>query len=264
MTAAGFMFASKGEIDGWLLLTTLSAMALVIAGACVFNNYIDRNIDAKMKRTQTRAIVSGRVSGRQALTFATALSVLGLAIIAIYINYITVLLGIIAFVDYVIIYGIAKRRTVLSTLVGTVAGALPPAAGYTAVTGRFDAAALLLFLVMVFWQMAHFYAISIFRHGDYKAAGLPVMAVSRGMETTRRHIIGFIVAFAISAPLFTLLGYTGVLYLLFAAGLGMFWLWKSLATFKLPDGRWAGKVFGSSLLVLVLWAGVLVLGPLLP
>ncbi|HSH55271.1 MAG TPA: UbiA family prenyltransferase, partial [Candidatus Limnocylindrales bacterium] len=145
----GFLYASEGRIDILLLLALAVGMSLVIASGCVFNNYLDRDIDAKMQRTQKRALVSAEISTQNALIYGAVLGISGAAILALYTNLTTLLLGIVGFVSYVGLYTYLKRRTIHGTLIGTIPGATPLIAGYTAVNGQLGLDALLLFLIMV-------------------------------------------------------------------------------------------------------------------
>lgn len=251
---AGFLLASGGDIDLWLLLATWGGIALVIACGCVFNNYIDRNIDKKMKRTQNRALVSGAVSGRTALAYGTILGIAGLTLLAASANWLTVGLGLLGLFFYVVIYGIAKRRTVFGTIVGSISGALPPVAGYTAASNQLDTGAVVLFLVLVCWQMPHFYAIAMFRHKEYAAAGLPVLPVVHGMRTAKIHILTFIAAFIIATLLLPLYGYTGFVYTVAVGLVGLAWLAKGMAGFHAQDDvKWARGMFFFSLTVITVF-----------
>jgi protoheme IX farnesyltransferase len=136
--AGGFLLASQGQIQWGLFLAILAGTALVIGSACVFNNYIDRGIDQKMERTKQRAMVKGSISGPAALTYGTILFILGFIVLAWYTNWLTLGIGILAFIIYVAVYGLSKRRSVHGTIVGSFAGAAPVVAGYTTVTDRFD------------------------------------------------------------------------------------------------------------------------------
>ena len=176
-TAAGFFLAAKGNIDFLLLLKTLGGSSLIIASACVFNNYIDRDIDSKMTRTKNRTLVRGAVPDPIALLYGSLLGVIGFGVLIIYTNVLTVLVGATGMFFYVVMYSIWKRRSPYGTLVGSISGAVPPVAGYSAVTNSLDVGALILFLVLVFWQMPHFYAIAIRRREEYKEAGIPVLPV---------------------------------------------------------------------------------------
>lgn len=262
---AGFLLASHWHIKWLLFLATLAGISLVIASACVFNNYIDRDIDAKMVRTKKRALVSGSIPARNAIVYAIILGLVGGLIIIAWVNWLTFAIGTVAFVDYVIAYGWAKRHSEHGTLVGTVAGAAPIVAGYTAVTGILDTEAVILLAIMTFWQMAHFYAIAIYRLEDYQAAKIPVWPARRGIADTKRYIIGYVLAFVIASFALTALRFEGYIYLVAMAVIGAYWL--SLALDGLQnndDKRWARQVFLRSLIVILTFSVALSVGPLLP
>jgi protoheme IX farnesyltransferase len=263
--AAGFLLAAKGHIDGWLLLALLAGMSLIIASACVFNNYIDRGIDRKMARTKRRALVAGTVSGRNALIYAGGLGVIGFAVLGAYTNWLVFAIGVVAFVDYVVLYGIAKRRSVHGTLVGAISGSAPVVAGYCAVTDRFDDGALILFLILACWQMPHFYAIAMYRFKDYMAAGLPVLPVKRGLQAAKLQIILYVIAFIIACASLTLFGYTGYVYLVVVTLAGLSWLWLGLKGFRSADDkRWGRQMFLRSLIVILSLSIMLSVGSVLP
>lgn len=261
----GFFLASKGDVDFALLLVTIAGISLIIGAACVINNYIDRGIDKKMARTKGRALVSGIIPGNVALIYAAILGTAGFATLILLTNGVTALLGFIAIFVYVVLYGIGKRRSEHGTAVGSIAGALPPVGGYTAVTGQFDGGAATLFLIMVFWQMPHFYAIAMYRFDDYKAAKLPVLPVKRGMLAAKVQIMLYVAGFVGANMLLTLSGYTGYIYLVVMTTVGVGWLWLGLKGFKAPDDRkWARKMFFFSLLVVLTLAVMLSVGAILP
>ncbi len=264
-TIAGFFFGSKLIVNPLLLLETLIGSSLIVASACVFNNYIDRKIDKKMARTKNRSLVIGSISVRNALIFGTVLGVLGFTILSVYTNWLTVLVGLVGFLDYVVFYGLGKRKTVHGTLIGTIAGSTPILAGYTAVTGRIDIAATLLFLLMAFWQMAHFYAISIYRLSDYEKAQIPVLPAKNGIATTKVQIVIYIIAFALANGSLTYFGYTGVTYLIVTGALSLFWLGFAVKNFnKGNDTYWARKVFLNSLIVVTGLSAALIFSAFLP
>lgn len=255
---AGFLLASEGDIDPILFIFTLIGIALIMAAGCVYNNYIDRNIDARMQRTKARALVTKHIRGHHALVYGTLLGSLGFASLAVFTNNLTVGLGVIAIIMYVVVYGIAKRVSPIGTIVGSVSGALPPAAGYTAVTGSFDGGAWLLFLIMTCWQMPHFYAIAIYRLKDYQAAGIPVLPARRGITRTKRSILLYIALYIFVGTLPTLLGYTGLIYLITVFSFGCLWLVKGLRTYYTSDDvGWARQMFFFSLKVLLAWAAAI-------
>ncbi len=250
--AAGFALASRGSIDYWLFLTTLTGLSLVMASACVFNNYIDRTIDKKMERTQNRALVKGVISVRNAILFGIFLGLLGLLTLALGTNFLTVLIAGAGFFVYVVIYSLWKCRTVYGTAIGSIAGGVPPVVGYCAVSHHFDIGALLFFMIMILWQMPHFFAIAMYRFEDYVNASIPVLPVKKGMYITKIHMVLYISAFIIAALMLTVLGYTGFTYLIVTALLGFMWLWLCIRGFKSKnnDKLWARKMFLFSLVVI--------------
>lgn len=262
--AAGFLLASGRHVNFGVMVSLLAGTALIIASACVFNNYLDRGIDSKMDRTKGRGLASGAISGRHGLLYGIILGLAGFAALA-GTNILTFIIGWTAIFSYVVVYGLAKRKSEHGTLVGTVPGAASLVAGYTAVYDRLGMEALVLFLIMVTWQMPHFYAIAINRYKDYKAAGLPVLPVKRGVRTARHQIIFYLVLFAVSVSLLTMLGYTGAAYLVVMLPVSLYWLFLAIKKTKTPDERrWARQVFGFSLLTLLVLCVMLSLNPWLP
>lgn len=253
--SAGFFLASRGDIDWLLYLAMLSGLSFVVAAACVFNNYLDRDIDAKMKRTAGRALVSGDISTRSALLFASILQVAGIFILGLFTTVSAVAAALVGLFFYVIVYGFAKRKTVWGTVIGSISGAVPPVVGYTAVSADVDTTALMLFLILVLWQMPHFYAISIFRRKDYKAAGIPVLSIKKGVSTAKVRIILYIYGFTAAAAGLHLIGRAGDIYLAVSLILGLAWLWLGIKNFKSGDDElWSKKMFGFSLLVISFWS----------
>jgi protoheme IX farnesyltransferase len=262
--AAGFLLASKWHIDWLLFIALLVGTSLGIGSACVYNNYIDRDIDKKMARTRKRALVSGAVTNRNALLFATVLGAVGFVILIVFTNWLVVLAGAIGFVDYVFLYGISKRKSVYGTLVGSISGAMPVVAGYVAVTDRFNLGALLLFLLLVLWQMPHFYAIAMYRLKDYAAADIPVLPRMSGMRRTKLQIIMYIMAFIIAIGLLTIFGYTGIVFLVVMVGASLVWLWQGFQGISTGDDIvWARKMFKYSLIIILLLSVMLSVGSIL-
>jgi heme o synthase len=250
--AAGFFLASKGRIDGAALAGTLIGISLVVASGCVFNNCIDRKIDRKMLRTRNRALAKGIISLNGAVSYATILGVAGMALLWAATNLLCVVITLVGFLIYVGVYSLyMKRNSVYSTLVGSLAGAAPPLAGYCAVTGRFDLGALLLFSIFTLWQMPHCYAIAVYRLDDYTAAGVPVLPVKQGTAVARRHIVGWILAFMVATLMLTFAGYTGYSTFAVAIVLGLSWLYMAWSGYKASEERlWARKLFIFSILTI--------------
>ena len=263
--AGFFLAASFVPFSLAALIGAVGGIAFIIASACVMNNILDRDIDKRMKRTAKRDIASGVIGIPKAMVFGIALGLIGFGLLGFLTNTLTVLLGMVAYVWYVAIYGLAKRTTVYSTLIGGVAGALPPVAGYTALTGHIDAGAIILFLILFFWQMPHFYAIAMFRMSDYASAKLPVWSVKYGMKSSKVQILLFTVIFAIVFALPTVYGYTGVTYLVGSILLSAYWLFKGITLYnKVDDIKWARSMFGVSLLVMLSMSVLIAVGGYLP
>ncbi len=247
--AGGFALASLGSLDLSLFLFTLMGLSLIIASGCAFNNYIDRDADKKMARTQNRALAKGDISFRNALVFACVLGIAGTLILTFLVNLTAALLALVGFAVYVFFYSHLKYRTVHGTLIGSIAGAIPPAVGYCAVTNLIDGGALLLFLMIALWQMPHFYAIAIYRLEDYAAAQVPVLPLVKGMRSAKVQMVLYVIAFVIASAMLTLCGYAGTVYLVVTLLLGAAWIILSFQGFKTEnDPLWGRKMFLFSLI----------------
>ncbi|HEY1835255.1 MAG TPA: heme o synthase [Candidatus Saccharimonadales bacterium] len=265
MAASGFLFASRWHVAWPLFFFTLIGIALIIASACIVNNYTDRGLDEKMARAKHRALVTGAVSKQKALIAAIVLGLVGFAILAVHVNWLVVVLGAIAYVDYVVLYGWVKRRSVHGALAGTISGAMPIVAGYCAVTDHVDAAAIVLFLIMALWQMPHFYAIAIYRLKDYRHAGVPVMPAKKGIYATKQQIVLYTFAFIVAALMLNAFSSTGYTYALVMAALGLAWLWLAVQGFSADnDAAWAKRFFMFSLVINLALAIMIPLGAVLP
>ncbi|MBI5004308.1 protoheme IX farnesyltransferase [Candidatus Kaiserbacteria bacterium] len=254
--SGGFFLASRGAFDPVLYLAMLAGLSLIIASGCVINNYFDRDIDGLMERTKNRALVSGAmvpIAPWKAIFFAAALGVLGVWILYRYTNLLTLEVALFGAFVYIVLYTLwSKRRSTKSTFIGSLSGAVPPVIGYCAVTNTIDAAAILLFLILVLWQMPHFFAIALYRIEDYTAAAIPVLPVKKGILATKIQMILYINAFIVATLALTALDYTGYFYALVMAVLGIVWLVLAIMGFKAPDTKkWARRMFILSLVVIV-------------
>lgn len=263
---AGFLFASRGHVNLLLFIALCLGTTCVIASACVLNNFLDQDIDKKMERTKKRALVQGQIPGRNAVILSIVLGIIGLAILILFTNILVVAIGIAGFVDYVVFYGmLSKRRSIHGTLVGSISGATPILAGYCAVTGSVDIGALLVFLILFIWQMPEFYSISVYRMKEYKAAGVPVMSVVKGIKNTKIQIFMYTLLFVVSTLLLTTLAHASKTYFVVMLFLGIYWLWlgyKGLVT--KDDDAWAHKMFHFSLIILLAFCGMISIDSLLP
>ena len=265
-TAAGFLLASAGNIDWLLFIAVCSGTTFVIGSACVLNNVLDRDIDERMARTRNRASITGDVSVRSAVIFSTLLAVAGFAILIAWVNWLVVVVGVAGFIFYVVLYGmLSKRMSMHGTLVGSISGATPVLAGYVAVTGSMDVAAVLAFLMMFFWQEPAFYSIAIYRRHEYANAGVPVITVARGVGFAKRQILIYTVLFVITSLLLYAFGYVGWVYLVVMAAAGAAWIGLGIGGLRTTnDDHWARRMFRLSLVVLLTLCVMFVVGPILP
>ena len=248
----GFLLASKGDIDYPLFIATLLGVSLVVASGCVFNNYIDRDIDSVMERTKNRPLVRGLIDPKISLVYASVLGIAGMVLLLVAANAVAILIAVVGFVVYVGVYSLyMKRKSVYGTLVGSLSGAAPPVIGYCAVTGQFDTGALILLLIFSLWQMPHSYAIAIFRFKDYQAANIPVLPVIKGISVAKNHIILYIIAFMFATLMLAISGYAGYKYLIVAAAVSVWWLGMALSGYKTTNDRvWARKLFVFSIVAI--------------
>jgi protoheme IX farnesyltransferase len=224
----------------------------VIASACVFNNYIDRESDKKMTRTQNRALARGTISSKKAIVFASILGILGAVVLCLETNVWSVGLAALGFILYVGCYSLWKHHSTSATLVGSIAGATPPVVGYCAVSGTFDLGAIVFFLILVLWQMPHFFAIAMYRMHEYESASIPTLPGEKGIPTTKLYMLLYIVAFLAAASMLLVLGYTGIAYFVVVSILGLMWLGLAIRGFKREDHAvWAKSMFRVSLFVIM-------------
>ena len=250
--AGGFFVAARGRFDIAVMLSTLIGISLVVASGCVINNCVDRNMDQKMIRTRDRVLARGLMSAKAAAFYASLLGMAGTALLCAGTNMSTVAVVLTGFVIYAGVYSLVlKRSSAYAVLIGSLAGAAPPLAGYCAVSGRFDMGALILLSIFSLWQIPHAYAIAIFRFDDYAAAAIPVLPVKAGIFVVKKRIIRYILAFLGAALMLTFGGYAGYSYLAATAAVGSVWMVMALSGFKTSNDRlWAKKMFVFSVLTI--------------
>ena len=198
-TAAGFLFA--GSRDLALLINTLIGTALVAAGTNALNQYVEREQDAKMRRTRLRPLPDGRISPRAALFFAAAISLIGTVYLALAVHWLTALLGAFTLTSYIFVYTPLKRVSTLCTIVGAIPGAIPPLMGWTAATGSLALGGWIVFGIVFLWQLPHFMAISWMYREDYERAGFVMLSVrdAEGRATARQAVVYSVLLLIVSA-----------------------------------------------------------------
>jgi protoheme IX farnesyltransferase len=241
----GFWIAAQWNVQWDLLIYAIIGTALVMASGCVLNNYLDRDMDTKMARTKKRALPTGKMQPNVVLWYGITLGIIGITSLWFLVNPLTALLGLLGLFVYVWIYTAwFKRTSVWSTVVGAVSGAVPPIMGYCAVANIIDAGALILFAILFLWQMPHFWALGIRRVEEYRAAGFPLLPVVRGSFVTKISMIRYVVLLVPTTALLYLYGYVGMIYLVTAIVMGIYWAWLCLKGFNANDEEaWAKKVF---------------------
>ncbi len=268
IVAGYFLAASFTRFSTPAFIGVMAGTSLVIASACVINNIIDRHIDVKMARTKLRELVTGDVSVGPAMIFGITLGFIGFGLLIGLTNWLTVGMGMIAYFFYIVIYGVAKRHSEHGTLVGSIAGALPPVAGYTALTNRLDVGVVALFVMLVFWQMAHFYAIAIYRQKEYKAAGVPILTVTRGVRPALIQMIVYVLGFWVASLELALAGFTHWTYAVVMTAVSAWWFVMSLRSFRYKEGgslnSYSRRLFFVSLVVNVVMCVMVALGGYLP
>ncbi len=258
-TAGGLFLASRGRIDTGVVLSTLIGMSLVMGSACVLNNWIDRKLDRMMARTRKRVLAMGLISPKAAMAYGSLLGAAGLGLLWATTNMLVVFIVLAGFAIYVGLYSLyLKRHSVYSTLIGSLAGAAPPLAGYCAVSNRFDMGAVILLAIFSLWQMPHSYAIAICLYKEYAAAAIPVLPVKRGMATAKKHVLWHMLAFMAAALMLTFGGYTGYRYLAVVSVMGLSWLYMAWSGYRTSDDRiWAGKLFVASIATIIVLSAMM-------
>lgn len=264
LAAAAYVFAaSTFSLPSFLGL--IFGTACVVASGCVLNNHFDREIDARMTRTAGRGQATGAMTVRGSIVYCALLGLSGLVLLVSLTNPFTALLGVFGWVMYALVYTQAKHRTVHATLIGTVPGALPPVAGIAATGAGRITDAVLLFLLLVAWQVVHFYAISIRRGADYRAAGVPVPALVYGVSRTKWLMTFGSLVFLAAVVALRVFGSAGVVLTLTLGVGGMYWLLLAVTGLRkdADSVQWARRMFIHSLAVIAALCAVLFLDPLL-
>jgi protoheme IX farnesyltransferase len=249
----GMLLAVPGAPPLDALIFGTLGIALAASSAAALNHVLDRRFDAQMKRTQSRPIPTGHVSGRSAVTYAIVLCAIGMALLVWRVNVLTAALTFCTFIGYAVVYTVwLKHATPQNIVIGGAAGAAPPVLGWTAATGHLHEYALLLFLIIFTWTPPHFWALAIARRDDYARAGIPMLPVAYGVAFTRLHILFYTILLLLVTLLPYLTGMSGKIYLGAALLLGIAFMCYAVRLQWRPNNRLPMQTFAFSITYLAL------------
>jgi protoheme IX farnesyltransferase len=258
-SAAGYYLGAPGAPEAGPMLQAVSGTALVAAGAAVLNQVFERETDALMPRTRSRALPDGRVLPSDARLLGVVLSLAGLTLLATERNLIAAALAVVTLITYLAIYTPLKRRTSMATLVGAIPGALPPLIGWSASHGGVTLGGVSLFAIVFLWQIPHFMAIAWMYRDDYAKAGFPMLSVIEpaGQRAGRQAVIYAAALVPVSLwP--TLAGVSGRAYLVVAAALGVGLLALAISFAATRTDQSARRLFLGSITYLpILWIAMI-------
>jgi heme o synthase len=255
---------ARGAPSAWLVVVTMSGLALACGGASALNHVLDRDIDKLMgTRTRARPLAAERMPPTRALEFGLTLSAFSFVLLASLVNVLTAALALVGNLFYVLVYTRwLKRTTPQNIVIGGAAGAVPPLVGWAAVTGNLTLPALWLFLIVFLWTPPHFWALALLIRRDYEAARIPMLPVVRGERETTRQILLYSLVLIVASLAPVLWGTSGLLYLVAAVALGVAFLWLALNLRRRTTPRRASVLFHYSLLYLALLFIAMAVDPL--
>ncbi|MCX4239865.1 heme o synthase [Paraliomyxa miuraensis] len=258
LTTAGGLVLAPGSIGWSSSIAVVIGSALAVGGANAANMWWERDSDALMSRTRRRPLPAGRLSPSVALGFAVLMSLLSVIVLGVFANALAAGLATFAILSYVFVYTPLKRRTPLALVIGAIPGAVPPLLGWTAVTDALDPGGLVLFGILLVWQIPHFIAIALYRKAEYARAGIRVVPLVRGDAVAKIQAVAWAGALVPLSLMLTPLGVAGFFYLAAAMILGMGFLgWAFTGLDDHAGARWARGYFLASLVYLPALTAVL-------
>jgi protoheme IX farnesyltransferase len=249
----GMLMAVPGLPDWRRLVTATLGIWLVAAAAAAFNCLVERRVDARMSRTAWRPTARGDLSAAQALLFSALLCAMGSVVLYAAVNALTMWLTLATFVGYAVVYTVVlKPLTPQNIVIGGASGAMPPLLGWVAMRGDIGAEAVLMWLIIFLWTPPHFWSLALYRVDDYRRAGIPMLPVTHGAESTRRHVFGYTLALFASSVLPVATGMSGPIYLAAALALGCAYTVKSWRLLRGYSDELARRTFRFSIVYLAL------------
>lgn len=247
------MYLAPGHIHPFVAIIATLCIALGSGAAGAINMWYERDIDALMKRTKQRPLPANRMYPETALEFAIMVALISVILMSVATNMMAAFILLVAILFYVFIYTIwLKRLTPQNIVIGGAAGAFPPMIGWAAVTGNVNFDSVLLFLIIFTWTPPHFWSLALYKHDEYKDAGIPMLPVVAGNEVTRKYILAYTIALVIVSVIPLAIGMLGIIYGVGMAVLGAKFLEYSYALYKEYSEALARKNFKFSLLYLFL------------
>lgn len=262
-TGAAGMWLAPGHLHPFLQVMTVFSIALGSAGGAAINMWFDRDIDARMKRTAKRPIPSGRVSADDALAMGIMLSIASVSLLGLAVSWLAAAWLAFAIFFYAVIYTmLLKRHTPQNIVIGGAAGAFPAVIGWAAVSPEPALMPWLMFAIVFLWTPPHFWALALYRHGDYRDANVPMLPVVAGLASTKRHIFGYTLLM-VAASLSPMLAGASLAYGMGAALLGAKFIYGAVVVLRTDEPKRAMALFGYSILYLFILFGLLVADHLL-
>ena len=253
------MAVAPGELHPVLAAVAVLCIAVSAGAAGAINMWYDRDIDAVMSRTRNRPIPAGRVEPESALAFGVFLSAASVMMMGLAVNWLAAGLLLLACLFYVFVYTIwLKRRTPQNIVIGGAAGAFPPMIGWAAVTGEVSIGSIALFLLIFMWTPPHFWALALYRRGDYAAAGVPMLPVVAGEASTKRQMLLYTLLLLPVALAPCFLGLAGIVYGAAAVVLGLLFVLCAVRVLRETGYKSAKQMFAFSVLYLFLLFALLV------
>ena len=258
-TFVGFYLGERGAMNFPQLLNALFGTALVASGAAALNQWLERDYDARMRRTASRPLPSGRMQPATVAIFGGVCSVVGLVYLAVLANPLTSVVGAVTLVSYLFIYTPLKRVTWINTLVGAVPGALPPLMGWTAARNELSGEGWVLFAILAFWQIPHFMAIAWLYRDEYAKAGFVMLPnVDEGGGRTAQQAVSNTLALLLASLCPFAFGLNGRIYLVAALLLGAGYFWFTVRFARQLTAKRARQLFLASIIYLPLLLAALV------
>jgi protoheme IX farnesyltransferase len=256
----GMYFGNQGILPDWsLMFWTFVTLGSATAGACMLNNFYDKDIDRLMKRTSSRPLAAGAVTASNVLITGLLLAFAPIPLMAWLVSPLTALLTFSAVIGYVVVYSmIMKRNSPWANQFGGIAGALPPVIGYAAVSGGLDIQAWTLFAIMVIWQQPHALSLALKYRNQYAAAGVPVIPVAKGVQATKQRIVIYNVLLLHVAALPYYLGMAGTFYLAVAVVISLMFLGMSIRFLLSPQSYNMRLFFFSIIYLILLFASMVI------